>query len=146
MSARGWGCARRRGWGRRRSWWGGWGWLGWGGRGWARQRRGGEGEGGEKMMSGYERYRGVVRGEAVDCLPRLPILMAFAARFIGSNYRAFASDHRGLVEGNKRCIEAFGFDPLSVISDPYRETHGFGAEIEYPEDAVPKCVAPPLAG
>lgn len=97
------------------------------------------------MMSGYERYMGVVRGEAVDCLPRLPILMAFAARFIGSNYQAFASDHRVLVEANKRCVEAFGFDQLSAISDPYRETHGFGAEIVYPEDDVPKCVAPPLA-
>jgi len=96
-------------------------------------------------MNSYDRYMGVLRGEAVDCLPRLPILMAFAARFIGSNYRAFASDHRVLVEANKRCVEAFGFDQLSAISDPYRETHAFGAEIVYPEDDVPQCVAPPLA-
>ena len=30
-------------------------------------------------MDGRERYMGVLEGQAVDLLPRLPILMAFAA-------------------------------------------------------------------
>lgn len=95
-------------------------------------------------MNGYERYLGVLQGEQVDILPRLPILMAFAAKFIGSNYAAFASDYRVLVEANKRCIEHFDFDQVSAISDPYRETQGFGAQIQYLADAVPRCLAPPL--
>lgn len=96
-------------------------------------------------MNGYERYMAVLNGEASDILPRLPILMAFAAHHIGSTYGRFASDYRVLVEANLRCAEAFGFDQLSAISDPYRETQGFGAEIEFPEDGVPRCAAPPLA-
>ena len=44
-----------------------------------------------------------------------------------------------------RCAEDFGFDQLSAISDPYRETQGFGAEIEYVTDGVPRCKKPPLA-
>jgi MtaA/CmuA family methyltransferase len=95
-------------------------------------------------MDSYERYRALLSGEPVDCLPRLPILMAFAANFIGSNYGAFASDYRVLVEANLRCAERFGFDQVSAISDPYRETQGFGAEIEFVEDGVPRCVKPPL--
>ena len=96
-------------------------------------------------MTAYERYETLVRGEAVDVLPRLPILMAFAAEFIGSNYAAFASDYRVLAEANLACAERFGFDQLSAISDPFRETQGFGAEIDFPENSVPRCVAPPLA-
>jgi len=95
-------------------------------------------------MTSLERYRATLEGNEADCLPLLPILMAFGAQFIGSNYRAFASDYRVLAEANLRCAAHFGFDQLSAISDPYRETAGFGAEIVFPEDGVPRCVAPPL--
>lgn len=71
--------------------------------------------------------------------------MQFAAEYIGSNYGAFASDHKVLVESNIRCAEDFGMDQLSCISDPYRETAGFGAEIKFHENFVPECVRPPLA-
>lgn len=95
-------------------------------------------------MNGFERYRAALSGEAVDFLPRLPILMAFAARFIGSNYGRFASDYRVLAEANLKSAHFFSFDQLSAISDPYRETQGFGAEIVFVEDGVPRCAAPPL--
>jgi len=95
-------------------------------------------------VNSYERYMAVVRGERADILPRLPILMQFAAEHIGSNYGAFASDYRVLVEANLRCAEEFGFDQVSTISDPYRETQGFGAEIRYVRDGVPRCPKPPL--
>lgn len=95
---------------------------------------------------GYERYLGVLRGGPVDHLPRLPILMAFAAKYIGSNYGAFASDYSVLVEANVRCAADFDFDQVSAISDPYRETAGFGARIEFVRDGVPRCPQPPLAG
>ena len=49
-----------------------------------------------------------------------------------------------LVEANLKCAEVFGFDQVSAISDPYRETQGFGAEIEYVRDGVPRCVKTPL--
>ena len=87
----------------------------------------------------------VLEGRKPDILPRVPILMQFAAEYIGNNYGAFASDHRVLVEANLRCAEDFGFDQLSCISDPYRETAGFGAEIRFHENSVPECVQPPLS-
>jgi len=96
-------------------------------------------------MNSYDRYMKILNGEKVDILPRLPILMAFAAKFIGSNYGAFASDYRVLVEANMKCIDFFDFDQLSAISDPYRETQGFGAEVEFVKDGVPRCITPPLA-
>ena len=95
-------------------------------------------------MNSYERYHNMIEGRQVDIVPRLPILMAFAANFIGSDYAAFASDYHVLVEANIRCAEAFGIDQMSTISDPYRETQGFGAEVEYVKDGVPRCVRPPF--
>lgn len=97
-------------------------------------------------MNSFERYLHVMQGKPADVLPRIPILMRFAAEYIGSNYGAFASDYRVLVEANLRCAKDFGMDQVSAISDPYRETHGFGADIEYQRDGVPKCLRPPLEG
>ncbi len=96
-------------------------------------------------MNSLERYIGVLNGEAVDFLPRTPILMQFAAEYIGSTYAAFASDYRVLVQANLRCARDFGMDQVSCISDPYRETQGFGAAIEYVTDGVPRSTTP-LAG
>ncbi len=93
-------------------------------------------------MNSLERYLGVLRGTSVDFLPRIPILMQYAAEHIGCNYAQFASDHRVLVEANVRCARDFGIDQLSCISDPYRETHGFGAEIQYVENGVPRSSHP----
>ncbi len=95
-------------------------------------------------MNSLERYLKTIKGEPVDHLARIPIVMQFAAEYIDSNYGKFASDYNVLVEANIRCAEDFGFDQLSAISDPYRETQGFGAEIEYVENGVPRCVTLPL--
>ena len=69
-----------------------------------------------------------------------PILMQFAAEFIGKNYGEFASDHRVLVDANLACMEEFQTDMVGVISDPYRETSAFGARVKYVADGVPRCL------
>ncbi len=68
-----------------------------------------------------------------------PILMHFAARYSHSTYGRFASDYRVLVESNIRCQEDFGMDAVGLISDPYRETSAFGADVHFPVDSVPQC-------
>ncbi len=93
-------------------------------------------------MNGRERYLKVLRGEQPDHLPRIPILMQFAAEYIGSNYAEFASDHKVLVKANEVCARDFGMDQVSCISDPYRETQGFGGKVTYVEDGVPQCTHP----
>jgi MtaA/CmuA family methyltransferase len=95
-------------------------------------------------MTSKERYLATLRGDATDHLARIPILMQYAAEHIGSNYGAFASDYRVLVEANLRCAEEFDYDQLSAISDPYRETTGFGGEVVYPPNHVPECTKRPL--
>ncbi len=69
-----------------------------------------------------------------------PILMQFAAEYIGSNYGLFASDYNVLVEANLRCMDDFGLDILGLISDPYRETSAFGAGVQFIPNGVPRCL------
>lgn len=95
-------------------------------------------------MNSYERYMAVINHAPCDVIPRLPILMSFAANHIGATYGEFASDYRVLVEANRRCVEDFGFDQVSVISDPYRETTGFGGKVEFVSDGVPRLIKVPL--
>ncbi len=99
----------------------------------------------ETNMTGKERIAAVLAGHKPDVIPCTPILMQFAAEYIGSNYGEFASDYKVLVEANLKCAADFGFDQVSAISDPYRETQGFGATIRYVADGVPRCVKPLLA-
>jgi MtaA/CmuA family methyltransferase len=95
-------------------------------------------------MSPLERYLATLAGRPIDHLARLPILMQFAAERIGSNYGAFASDYRVLTEANIACALEFGIDQMNTMSDPYRETQGFGANIIYRPDMVPYCEKHPL--
>ena len=82
-------------------------------------------------MNSKERYLATLEGQPTDFIPRLPILMQFAAENIGNNYAGFASDYRVLTEANITCARDFGIDQMNTMSDPYRETQGYGAEIIY---------------
>jgi len=93
-------------------------------------------------MNGFQRYMGMARGRKVDIVPRIPILMHFAARHIHASYADFARDYRVLFEANKRLVLDYGFEQLDIMSDPYRETSAFGGQITYRESGVPRCTAP----
>jgi len=69
----------------------------------------------------------------------MPILMHFAARYIGKTYGEFASDYRVFVDANVKCVEDFSMDSVGLISDPYREAAAFGADINFPAEQVPIC-------
>ncbi len=71
-----------------------------------------------------------------------PILMHFAARYNHTTYGRFASDYKVLVESNIRCLEDFQLDAVGLISDPYRETAAFGADVHFLSDGVPQCRQP----
>ncbi len=70
------------------------------------------------------------------------ILMGFSATQCGVKYRDFVSDYRVMCECGLACAERFGLDIVTVMSDPMRETEGYGAEIVIPEDSVPYSPRP----
>jgi MtaA/CmuA family methyltransferase len=92
-------------------------------------------------MSPKERVHFAMSGQPVDFAPRTPIVMQRAAQEIGRNYGEFVSDHHVLVESNIACAQRYGLDQVSCISDPYRETEGFGAHIRIVPSG-PLCEVP----
>ena len=92
-------------------------------------------------MTKTEQFHQLVKtGKSTGKVLFRPILMQFAAEYIGSNYGQFASDYKILVEANLRCLDDFDIDMLGLISDPYRETSAFGAGIQYVPNGVPRCL------
>jgi MtaA/CmuA family methyltransferase len=96
-------------------------------------------------MNAYERMEHRLRGEPVDRPPNFDIFMTFAARRTGRPLKEYYVDHRVLVEANLRVIADFQIDIAQAISDPYRECHDFGAEIDFPDDDMPLNWIPLLA-
>jgi MtaA/CmuA family methyltransferase len=82
-------------------------------------------------VNSRERVLAMIEGRPVDCLPNMPITMMFAADVAGVKYRDYAADYRVLVAAQLRTAEEFGFDYVSVISDPAREAADCGAVIKY---------------
>ncbi len=76
-------------------------------------------------------------GRAVDRPPFHPILMRFAAKYSGVNYRDFCLNYRDKCSTNLRCTTDFSYDWVNVMSDAYAEAASFGTKISYPLNSLP---------
>ena len=88
-------------------------------------------------MTSKERVYARINNQPVDRIPNLNILMFFAAKEIGVPYSEYCQDYRKLVHGNIVCMQKYGIDAVSAISDPLRESADMGLDIVFPEDDVP---------
>jgi len=88
-------------------------------------------------MTSKERVYARINNQPVDHIPNLNILMFFAAKEIGVPYSEYCRDYRKLVHGNIVCMQKYGIDAVSAISDPLRESADMGLDIEFPVDDVP---------
>ncbi len=95
-------------------------------------------------MNSYERLQRRLHHEPVDRPPNFDIMMQFAAHYIKQPLLPYYKDYRVLCEANLAVLEAFDLDIVQAISDPYRETSDFGAEIEFPDDDLPMSLIPLL--
>lgn len=91
-------------------------------------------------MTGRERILALFAGRTPDRIPCMPITMMFAADVIGEPYGAYARDYKTMVEAQILTAETFGFDYVSVISDPAREAADAGAKVQWFDDQPPAIV------
>ena len=91
-------------------------------------------------MTGRERVLGLLRGQAVDRVPSMPITMMRAAEVSGVQYHAYATQAAVQVAAQVATAERFGIDYVSVISDPCCEAADLGAAILFPEDGPPAII------
>jgi len=95
-------------------------------------------------MNACERMIARLAGEAVNRPPNFNIFMTFAARRTDKPLKEYYLDYHVLVDANIYVIEKFDIDLVQAISDPYRETADFGAQIEFPDDDMPLSKVPLL--
>jgi MtaA/CmuA family methyltransferase len=88
-------------------------------------------------MNGRQRVNAMLRGDSVDRPPLMPITMMFAADQLGVPYGRYAADYRTLADAQMLTAERFGFDYVSVISDPAREAADCGAKVHYFDNQPP---------
>ena len=78
-----------------------------------------------------------LEGRAVDRPPFHTILMRFAAKYSGVNYRDFCLNYLNKCSTNLQCATDFSYDLVNVMSDPYAEAASFGTRINYPLNSLP---------
>ncbi len=91
-------------------------------------------------MYSRERVLNLIDGKPVDHPPAMPITMMWAADLIGAKYHDYATRAEVQAAGQGAAANQFGFDHVSVISDPCCEAADLGADIFYPPDAPPAIV------
>jgi len=78
-----------------------------------------------------------IKGGQVDHLPNMPITMMFAADWSGVPYHVYATQASAMASAQMRVCEEFGFDHVSIISDPAVEAADLGAAVVFFEDQPP---------
>ncbi len=91
-------------------------------------------------MTSRERILNLLEGKTVDRPPAMPITMMWAADGIGANYHDYATCAQTQAAGQCAVARDFGFDHVSVISDPCCEAADLGAAVFYPPDAPPAII------
>ncbi len=91
-------------------------------------------------MTGRQRVLALLDGHPVDHLPLMPITMMFAAAIAEVKYRDYVTDYRVLCQAQVATSRKFGFDHVSVISDPARDASDLGAEIAWFDNQPPAIV------
>lgn len=91
-------------------------------------------------MTSRERVLTLLAGKSVDRPPAMPITMMWAADLIGAKYHDYATRAETQAAAQYAVARQFGFDQVSVISDPCCEAADLGAAIFYPPDAPPAII------
>ncbi len=91
-------------------------------------------------MNSKERILNLIAGQPVDRPPAMPITMMWAADLVGAKYHDYATRAEIQAAGQIAAAQQFGFDHVSVISDPCCEAADLGAAIFYPPDGPPAII------
>jgi uroporphyrinogen decarboxylase len=89
-------------------------------------------------VTAKERIYAIINGDSYDRPAVTPIFMAWAANYIGRDYRDYYLDGDVLAEAQLAVTRAFNLDQISAISDPWREASAYGVEFDYPPDGIGK--------
>jgi uroporphyrinogen decarboxylase len=89
-------------------------------------------------ITGLDRIKACIRRTQADRIPIGIILGPFRARVVGCPLRDYWTDPKKLAEGTLACYELFKHDSVEVSWDIMMEAETAGAELEFPEEGIPR--------
>lgn len=85
-----------------------------------------------------DRIRAAMKRTCADRIPYSLILGPFRARVLGCSPRKYYQEGRNLAHSTLICHEMFQQDSVDVGWDIFLEAEAAGAELEFPDDGVPR--------
>lgn len=89
-------------------------------------------------ITGKDRIKACMKRTYADRVPIGIILGPFRARILGCSLKDYWRDGKKLAEGTLACFELFKHDTEEISWDIMMEAEAAGAELEFPEDGVPR--------
>ena len=89
-------------------------------------------------MNSLERVKATFRRQEVDRLPFYPIVSGLAAELVGITTADYYSDLGKMADAQLALYEEIGQDIVVMMSDLFMEVDAMGADVEFPEDDVPR--------
>ena len=89
-------------------------------------------------ITGMDRIKACMKRSYADRIPIGIILGPFRARILGCSLKDYWRNGKKLAEGTIACYELFKYDSVEVTWDIMMEAETAGAELEFPEDGIPR--------
>jgi uroporphyrinogen decarboxylase len=89
-------------------------------------------------ITGIDRIKACMKRTQADRIPVGIILGPFRARVVGCPLKDYWTDSKKLAEGTLACYELFKHDSVEVSWDIMMEAETAGADLEFPEDGIPR--------
>lgn len=89
-------------------------------------------------ITSRDRIRACMKRTYADRVPIGLILGPFRARVLGCPLKDYFQDGKKLADSTVACYELFGHDSVDITWDIMMEAETAGAELEFPDDSVPR--------
>jgi uroporphyrinogen decarboxylase len=89
-------------------------------------------------ITGIDRIKACMKRSYADRIPIGVILGPFRAKVLGCSLKDYWRDGKKLADGTIACFELFKHDSVEISWDTMMEAEAAGAELEFPEDGMPR--------
>ena len=89
-------------------------------------------------MNAKERLSGYIAGTPVDRRPNLTIVGSVVTQYSGIDLIAYCRDWRAMTESAVACARDLKLDYIQIATDLVREAEGFGSQIRFLPDNLPR--------
>jgi MtaA/CmuA family methyltransferase len=96
-------------------------------------------------MTGYERVKKSIAGEAYDMTPVVPLIIQHSLEISKIPNSVYSTDGKALAKAQLEALKVYDYDAVYISTDTMIITEAMGAVLEFPHDSLPRYVKRPLS-